>query len=325
VKILLAGATGAIGRPLVRHLVDAGHEVVALTRRPEKVAELDQAGARGVVCDVCDREALFAITADTRPDVVVDETTDLPQRYDGRRLRGFYDGMARLRLIGTPNLMEAAHDAGARLVFQSIAFAYRPEPGRPGTEQRLRTEDDPIFGFDAPAPWNWAMPVIGALEQRAVGYGGLVLRYGLFYGPHTHFMPGAQMYEEVRKRRMPIPGGGTGVGSFIHVDDAAAATVNAIEQPDVSGILNVVDDEPMALRHWVPAFAESIGAPKPLRVPLFVAKLATGPLPLHYATTLPGTSNARARETLGWAPAYPSVREGFRAEPTRLERIEYSA
>lgn len=321
-KILLAGATGAIGRPLVRRLVDAGHEVVALTRSPGKVADLDETGARGVVCDVCDREALFAIATETSPDVVLDETTDLPQRYDGRRMDGFYDGMAPLRLIGTPNLMEAAYETGARLIFQSIALAYRPEPGKAGSEQRLRTEDDPIFGFDGPEPWNWAMPVIGALEQRAVGYGGLVLRYGMFYGPHTHFVPGGQMYEEIRRRRMPIPGRGTGVCSFVHVDDAAAATVRAIGQPDARGILNVTDDAPMAIAEWVPLFAETIGAGKPMRVPQTVAKLATGPLPFHFATTMPGTSNARAKQTLGWAPAYPSVREGFRSAPPRLERTE---
>ena len=324
-KILLAGATGAIGRPLVRRLVDAGHEVVALTRRPEKVAELDQAGARGVVCDVCDRDALDAIAKETRPDVVVDETTDLPQRYDGRTMRGFYDGMAPLRQVGTPNLIQAAQDTGARILFQSIAFAYRPDAGVPGNEQRPRTEDDPVYGADAPEPWNVAMPIIGALEQRVVEAGGLVLRYGMFYGPHTHFTPGGQMYEEVRKRRLPIPGGGTGVCSFIHDDDAAAATVAAIERPDITGILNVTDDAPMAMKDWVRAFAEAIGAPEPLRVPRLVAKVASGPLPFHFATAMPGTSNSRAKEALDWAPAYRTLRDGLRAAPTRLERTEYSA
>jgi nucleoside-diphosphate-sugar epimerase len=326
VKILLAGATGAIGRPLVARLVDAGHEVVALTRRPGKVAELDAAGARGVACDVCEREQLIAIAHETRPDVVVDETTDLPQRYDGRRMRGFYDGMTKLRLQGTPNLMDAAHETGARLVFQSVAFAYRPDgdPPAPGSEQRLRTEDDEVYGHEAPEPWNLAMPAIAALEQRVVGSGGLVLRYGYFYGPGTHFAPGGQFHEEVRKRRMPVPGRGTGVFSFIHVDDAAAATARAIETPEAAGILNLVDDDPIPLGEWVPLFADAIGAARPLRVPLFLAKLATGPLPLHFATTLPGTSNARAKQALGWQPAYPSVREGFRAAPTRLERTEYA-
>ena len=322
-KILLAGATGAIGRPLVRRLVDAGHEVIALTRRPERLRDLDDAGAKGVVCDVCDRAQLLAIATDARPDVVVDETTDLPQRYDGRRMKGFYDGMARLRLQGTPNLMDAAHETGARLIFQSVAFAYRPGDG-PGTSQRLRTEDDPVYGPEAPEPWNLAMPAIAALEQRAAGSGGLVLRYGMFYGPGTHFAPGGQMYEEVKRRRTPIPGRGTGVFSFIHVDDAAQATAQAIEHPDATGILNVVDDEPLALNDWVPLFAETIGARKPMRVPLWIARLATGPLPYHFATTLPGVSNARAREALGWTPAYVSAREGFRAAPTRLERTEYA-
>jgi nucleoside-diphosphate-sugar epimerase len=322
-RILLAGATGAIGRPLVTRLVGAGHDVVALTRRPEKVAELDAAGAHGARCDVCDRDALLRIAHDARPDVVVDETTDLPQRYDGRRMRGFYDGMARLRLQGTPNLMDAAHETGARLLFQSVAFAYRPDPG-PGTGQRLRTEDDPVFGPEAPEPWNLAMPAIAALEQRAAGSGGLVLRYGMFYGPGTHFAPGGQMYEEIRRRRMPVPGRGTGVFSFVHVDDAAAATARAIETPEASGILNVVDDDPIALGDWVPLFASAIGARRPLRAPLWLARLASGPLPLHFATTMPGASNARARELLGWRPAYPSVREGFRAAPTRLERAEYA-
>ena len=323
-KILLAGATGAIGRPLVAGLVDAGHEVVALTRSPDKVAALEQAGAQGVVCDVVDRDALFAIVRDARPDVVLDETTDLPQRYDGRTMKGFYDGMARLRLIGTPNLMEAAYEVGARLIFQSVAFAYKPDPGRPGTAQRLRTEDDPIYAFDGPEPWNWAMPLIGALEQRAVGYGGLVLRYGWFYGPGTHFVPGAQMHDEISRRRMPVVGRGTGVFSFIHVDDAAAATVAAVEHPELSGILNVVDDEPIAMAEWVPRFAESIGAKKPLRVPAAIARPVTAPLPLHCSLTLPGTSNARARELLDWTPAYTSVREGFGSRPTRLERTEYA-
>lgn len=312
-KILLAGATGAIGRPLVARLVAGGHEVVALTRDPGKLPGLERAGATGVHCDVCDRGRLEAVARDARPDVVLDETTDLPQRYDGRRMRGFYDGMARLRLVGTPNLMDVAHDLGARLVFQSVAFAYRPDrTGAPGTSQRPRTEDDPIFGFEAPEPWNWAMPLIGALEQRATGLRGLVLRYGMFYGPHTHFAPGGQMYEEVKARRMPVAGRGTGVFSFIHVDDAAAATVRAIETPEATGVLNVVDDEPAALGDWLPVFARSIGARRPLRVPRAVARLASGPLPLHFATTMPGASNARARELLGWAPAHPSLAAGLR-------------
>jgi nucleoside-diphosphate-sugar epimerase len=230
--------------------------------------------------------------------------------------------MTELRLRGTPNLMDAANQAGARIVFQSIALAYAPDTPA-GVPARLHTEDDPIFGAEAPAPWNVAMPAIAALEERAVDSGGLVLRYGMFYGPHTHFAPGGQQYEDVRRRRFPLPGRGTGVCSFIHVDDAAAATVAAIAA-GATGILNVVDDEPIALHEWLALYAQTIGAKTPLRAPLWLARLVSGPLPLHFATTLPGASNAKAKRELGWAPGYSSVREGFRrASPTRLARTEY--
>jgi nucleoside-diphosphate-sugar epimerase len=318
-KVLLAGATGAIGRPLVRRLLDAGHDVVGLTRRADRAADLDRTGARGVVCDVCDRAALMRIAEEAAPDVVVDQTTDLPQRYDARRMRGFYDRMGTLRVQGSPNLMDAAQATGARSIFQSVAFLYAPD----GTN-RLRTEDDPPYGAQAPEPWNLALPAIVALEGRVVDLGGLVLRYGFFYGPGTHFDAGGQFHHDVSRRRTPIVGRGTGSLSFIHVDDAAAATVKAIESPDVRGILNVVDDDPQAMRDWLPLYAASLGAKRPLRAPLWLAKLVSGPLPLHFATTLQGASNERARRELGWAPAYPSVREGFRASPTRLERTEYA-
>jgi 2-alkyl-3-oxoalkanoate reductase len=313
VKVLLAGATGAIGRPLVRRLVDAGHDVVGLTRRPDRAAALERAGAQGVVCDVCDRAALLRIADEAAPDVVVDETTELPQRYDARTMRGFYDGMAPLRLQGSPNLIDAAQATGARSMFQSVAFLYAPD----GTD-RLRTEDDPPFGPEAPEPWNLALPAITALERRVTDLGGLVLRYGFFYGPGTHFDAGGQFHHDVGRRRTPIVGGGSGVFSFIHVEDAAAATVRAIETP-VGGILNVVDDEPLAMRDWLAIYAASLGAKPPRRVPRWLAKRLSGPLPVHFATTLQGASNARAGRELGWAPAYPSLREGLRAASTRRE------
>jgi nucleoside-diphosphate-sugar epimerase len=304
-RILLGGATGAIGRPLVPGLVAAGHEVIGLTRRPERIADLEAAGARGVVCDVIDRDATLALADEVRPDLVLDETTALPQFFDARRMDEFYAGMVELRLRGTPNLIEAAERTGARIAFQSIAFLYAP-----GDNGRPRTEDDPTYDQDAPFPWNLALPMIVALEQRVAGMGGLVLRYGWFYGPGTHFDEG-QTALDVRRRRMPIVGRGTGMWSFIHVDDAAAATVAAVEA-GLTGIVNVVDDEPLAMREWLPAYARSLGAKKPLRVPAWpVRRLA--PLAAHYATTLPGASNARARSELGWAPRFRSAREGFRA------------
>jgi 2-alkyl-3-oxoalkanoate reductase len=303
-KVLLAGATGAIGRPLTRRLVEAGHEVVGLTRRPERVGEIEAAGARGVACDVIDRKATLAVVREARPDVVVDQTTALPQRYDARKMWKFYEGMVALRIQGSPNLIEAAQEVGARSVFQSIAFMYAPDG-----EGRLRTEDDPPYESDAPFPWDLALPAIIALERRVVDIGGLVLRYGMFYGPGTHFDDG-QIAQDVKKRRMPIVGKGTGVFSFVHVDDAAAATVVALER-EATGILNVVDDEPLPMREWLPDYAKATGSPKPLRVPAWLVKRMGMPLALHWATTMPGASNARVRD-LGWVPRRPSLREGIR-------------
>lgn len=305
-KVLLAGATGAIGRPLVPRLVAAGHEVTGLTRRPERIAAIEEAGARGIVCDVIDRRATLAVADEVAPDVVLDETTLLPQRYDARHMDQFYEGMVDLRLRGTPNLIEAAQRTGARIAFQSVAFMYAPG----GDNGRLRTEDDPPYEQDPPFPWNLALPAIIALERRVVDLDGLVLRYGMFYGPGTHFDEG-QIAHDVKRRRMPIVGRGTGVFSFIHVDDAAAATVAALER-GLTGILNVVDDEPLPMREWLPAYAKAIGAPRPLRVPAWpVRKLA--PLAAYWATALPGASNQRARTEAGWAPRYRSLREGLAA------------
>jgi 2-alkyl-3-oxoalkanoate reductase len=301
-KVLLAGATGAIGRPLTKRLVEAGHEVTGLTRNRARVREVEAAGARGAVCDVLDRKAVLAVAEETRPDVVMDQTTALPQRYDPRHMERFYEKMVPLRLQGSPNLVEAAQAVGAKCVFQSVAFMYAPGNGR------VCTEDDPPYERDAPFPWDLALPAIIALERRVVDIGGLVLRYGMFYGPGTHFDTG-QIAEDVRKRRFPIIGKGTGTFSFIHVDDAATATVAALER-DAAGILNVVDDEPIAMSEWLPELARAKGARKPLRAPAWLVRRMGMPLAVHWALTMPGASNARMRE-LGWAPARPSVRQGF--------------
>ena len=206
---------------------------------------------------------------------------------------------------GTPNLIEAAQATSARIAFQSIAFMYAPNGNG-----RLCTEADPPCERDAPFPCDLALPAIIAIEKRVVDLGGLVLRYGMFYGPGTHFDDG-QIARDVKRRRMPVVGKGTGVFSFIHVDDAAAATVLALER-ELTGILNVVDDEPLPMREWLPHYAKAIGAPRPLRVPAFpVRKLA--PLAAHWATTMPGASNERARRELGWAPERRSLREGVAA------------
>lgn len=307
-RVLLAGATGAIGRPLVRRLVEAGHDVVGLTRRADRVAGLEAAGARGVVCDVLDLDSLRRAAADAQPDLVMDQTTDLPQRYDPRHMDVFYRGMTPLRLIGSPNLLDVAREQGARHVFQSIAFTYPPDG-----PDRLRTEDDPLWLEGAPAPWDSALPMIAAQERRTVAWGGQVQRYGFFYGPGTHFDRGGQFHDDITRRRLPIVGRGEGMGSFIHVEDAAAAAVAALDHPE-PGILNVVDDHPMPAREWIPIAARALGARPPRRVPAFVARPIAGPMGMHVSTTMPGVSNARAKERLGWAPQYPSVLDGLRAD-----------
>ncbi len=206
---------------------------------------------------------------------------------------------------GAPISSAAAAAASARLIFQSVAFLYAPD-----ADARPRSEDDPPYLDGAPYPWDAALPPIVALERRCVALGGVVLRYGMFYGPGTHLDGDNQMAADLRKRRFPIVGPGSGMASFIHVEDAAAATVKALDWPG-SGILNVVDDTPMPLREWVPVAAAALGAPKPLRVPTFLARWLSGPLPVHMATTMPAVSNARARRELDWAPRYPSLREGL--------------
>jgi nucleoside-diphosphate-sugar epimerase len=304
-RILLAGATGAVGRPLVRRLVEAGHEVVGLTRRPERVRALGEAGARGVLCDVTDLEAVRAAARDAEPELVMDQTTDLPQRYDPRRMDLFYKGMGPLRLIGSPNLLDVARELGARHVFQSIAFSYPPEG-----PARLRTEEDPIWTDGAPRPWDFALPMIGALEHRTVAHGGMVLRYGFFYGPGTHLDEGGQFHVDAHRRRLAVVGKGTGMTSFIHVDDAAAAAVAAVER-FAPGILNVVDDRPQPAREWIPRFAEQVGAPTPMRIPAIVARPLAGPMGMHFMKTMPGVSNARAKERLGWSPRFPTFADGL--------------
>ena len=306
-RVLVAGATGAIGRPLVRQLVEAGHEVVGLTRSEAKVADIEATGARGVVCDVCDRKAVLAVVGGAQPHVVMDQTTALPQTYDARRMDLFYRGMVGLRTRGTPNVFEAAQRQGARLFFQSVAFLYAPNGSA-----APKNEDDPPFLEDAPYPWDIALPPIVALEERALDLDGVVLLYGIFYGPGTHWDAGNQLAKDLRRRRLPVVGRGGGMGSFIHVEDAAAATVRALDW-EGSGILNVVDDHPMPAREYTPAIAQVLGAKRPLRVPTFLARLASGPLPVHMATTMPAVSNAKARRELGWQPRYPSVVDGLRA------------
>jgi nucleoside-diphosphate-sugar epimerase len=307
VRVFVAGATGAIGRPLVPRLVEAGHEVVGMTRSPERAESLRAAGAEPAVCDALDAEAVRAAVAEARPDVLVHQLTDLPQEFS---VRYRYGQTGPLRGEGTRNLIEAGLAAGARrLVAQSIAFLYRPEGGP------VKDEDAPTLTPDD-ARGHFAETIRGTLELERLttateGLDGLVLRYGFFYGPGTWYARGTGLAREFERRRFPVIGDGGGVFPFVHVDDAASATVAAVER-GAPGIYNVVDDEPAPAREWVPAFAEALGAKPPRRVPAWLARLVAGRTNATMATTMRGASNAKARRELGWEPRYPSWRQGFR-------------
>jgi 2-alkyl-3-oxoalkanoate reductase len=290
--------------------VAAGHEVTGSTRSPEKAEAIGAHGANGVVVDVFDAAALRAVMAEAAPEVVVHELTSLPERFEPRR-KDLYDATNRVRTDGTGNLIEGARAAGARrFICQSIAFSYAPQPGR------LHEEDDPLF-TEAPSPFGEATGAVAHMERAvldATGMDGLILRYGWFYGPGTYYADDGAMAQDVRRRRFPVVGKGTGIFSFIHVDDAAAATVAAVGR-GAPGVYNVVDDDPAPLREWLPVYARAIGAKPPRRVPLWLARLIAGGFVATMSTTLRGASNAKAKRELGWEPRWTSWREGFRAAP----------
>ncbi len=305
-RVFVAGATGAIGRPLVPRLVAAGHEVTGTTRSEGRARDLRAAGARAAVCDALDAPALRAAVAEASPEVIVHQLTALPHRFEPRDA-SLYDATNRLRREATRTLVEAAREAGARVVCQSIAFAYAPV-GSP-----IKEENDPLF-TDAAEPFGTAVAAIAAMERRVLEAGGIVLRYGWFYGPGTFYGAAGSMTADVRRRRFPVVGRGSGISSFIHTDDAAEATLAAVERGP-AGAYNIVDDEPAPMREWLPVFAAANAAPRPLRVPVFLARLIAGRFAAGMATELRGASNAKARSELGWEPRWRSWREGFVQAP----------
>ena len=305
-RVFVAGASGAIGRPLIPKLVAAGHEVTGMTRSDASAEAIRHAGAHAAVVDVFDADAVRAAAEEAGAEVVVHELTALPDRFDFRK-KDLYAPTNRLRTEGTRNLLDAARAAGARrFVSQSIAFAYRNDGGR------VKIEEDPLLE-DAPGPFGSGVRALRAMEAMvlgAEGMDGLVLRYGFFYGPGTHYAEDGAMVADVRRRRLPIVGKGTGVFSFIHVEDAADATVAAVER-GAPGAYNVTDDEPAAMSAWVRVLAEAAGARRPLRVPVWLAKLVGGRQAADFASELRGASNEKAKRELGWQPAHPSWRTGF--------------
>jgi nucleoside-diphosphate-sugar epimerase len=303
-RVLVSGASGAIGRFLIPQLVEAGHEVTGMTRRQDRADDLARLGAQGVVVDALDREAVRRVVLDAAPEAVIDQLTSLPRDYDLRDPH-LYDANDEIRSKGTPALHDAAREAGARrFVMQSIAFLYAPEG------DWVKTEDARMW-LDAPPPFDRGIRVLHDNEQRITGdpdVEGVVLRYGFFYGPGTYHASDGSIAQQVRKRRYPIVGRGAGVSSFIHLHDAASATVAALDRG--RGVYNIVDDEPARARDWLPVYAQAIGAKQPRRIPAWLARLLAGRI-AGAAGELRGASNAKAKAELGWRPALPSWREGF--------------
>jgi nucleoside-diphosphate-sugar epimerase len=307
-RVFVAGATGAIGKQLVPRLVAAGHEVHGMTRSAAKRAMLEELGASPVVANALDRGQVVEAIGRTRPEVIVHQLTAIGE-LDLRHFDRAFALTNRLRTEGTDNLLAAAQAAGVqRFVAQSYFATYARVGGA------VKSEED---AFD-PAPAREMVETIAAirhLEEAVLGARwteGIVLRYGGFYGPGTSLAPGAEQYEAVRRRKFPLIGDGRGVWSFIHIADAAEATVAAVERGR-RGLYNVVDDEPAPVAVWLPALAEQLGAKKPFRVPRLLGRLLAGEAGVVMMTELRGASNAKAKRELAWRPAHPSWRQGFAA------------
>ena len=309
-RVFLAGAGGALGRRLVPLLVEQGHAVTAMTRSVGRLDALRQAGAEPVICDALDAAAVRAAVSAAEPEVVVHELTALSAMGAGRNFDKTFAATNRLRTEGTDNLLAAARAAGAR---RFVAQSYAGWPyAREGSA--VKSEDDPLDP-NPPADARKSLAAIRHLEAAVLGASdleGIVLRYGNFYGPGTSLDRDGRHTQMVKKRQFPLVGNGTGIWSFIHVDDAAAATVAAIERGR-PGVYNIVDDEPAPIAEFLPVFVSIVGARPPRRLPTWLARLAAGQQAVSMMTATRGASNAKARRELGWEPSYSSWRQGFQA------------
>ncbi len=299
-RVFVAGGSGVLGRRLLPQLVARGHQVTATTTSRAKLGLLEGLGAEGVVMDGMDAAAVGEAVAAAKPDVVVNQMTALSAAHAGkpnlRKPDGFFAKTNQLRSKGNDHLLAAAEATGAaHFIAQSHASMNGAHEG-----SWVKTEEDPL----------WLNPggrAIGQMEQSVVAAGGAVLRYGGFYGPGAT----DDQVEMVRKRQFPLVGAGTGHFSWVHLDDAAAATVLAVEQ-QAKGIFNIVDDEPAPVSEWLPYLAEVVGARPPRRVPTWLARLLAGEMAVAMVTEGRGFSNAKAKRELGWELRYPSWRQGFK-------------
>jgi nucleoside-diphosphate-sugar epimerase len=299
-RVFVAGASGAIGTRLVPQLVERGHEVIGSSRSAEKAERVRGLGAEPVVLDLLDPAAVRDAVATARPDAIVHQATALSGLSDFKHFDRSFAATNRLRTTGTDALLAAARECDVtHVVAQSYAgWPYAREGGP------VKSEDDPLDPSPV-AQMRETLVAIRHLEESVTAAGGVALRYGGFYGS-----PDDAQLEPVRRRRFPIVGDGSGVWSFVHLDDAAAATVLALER-GAAGIYNVVDDEPAPVREWLPALAAAIGAKPPRRVPRWLARLAAGDAGIVLMTEARGASNRKAKEELGWTLRRPSWRQGF--------------
>lgn len=308
-RIFVAGATGAVGQNLLPMLVAAGHEVIGSTRSPSKAAAIERTGAEVVVMDGLDRESVRRAIGESTPNVVVHQMTSLAALKSMKKFDQEFATTNRLRSEGTDLLLAAAEESGVeRFIAQSFTGWTNERSG-----SLIKDESDPLDPTPT-QPSRETLAAIRHVEQvvPAAALEGLVLRYGLFYGPGTSIAPGGDTLEAIRKRRVPIIGDGAGLSSFIHTYDAATATARAIDH-GAPGLYNIVDDEPAASSVWLPYVAEVLGVKPPMRVPTWLGRAAAGEHVVSMMTLARGSSNAKAKRDLDWQLKYPSWRDGFQA------------
>jgi nucleoside-diphosphate-sugar epimerase len=308
-KVLLAGATGALGKQLVPRLVADAHEVVGITRTESKLGMLRELGAAGVVADLLDPEQVARVVAEAEPEVIIHQLTALNRDFDVKHFDRTFEETNRLRTEATDHLLAAGRAVGVKR-FIAQSFTSWPYARTGGA---VKTEDDPLDP-NPPAAMRQSMRAIRHLESAVTGADwteGIVLRYGGFYGPGTSMSrEGGPQVETIRKRRFPVVGDGGGIWSFVHIEDAADATVAAVTHGR-RGIYNIVDDDPAPVSEWLPAAARAVGAPAPRHVPRWLGRIAAGESGVVMMTEMRGASNEKAKRELGWAPRHPSWREGF--------------
>jgi nucleoside-diphosphate-sugar epimerase len=319
-KIMLAGASGAMGRALVPLLVRAGHDVVGMVQRPRSVEVVHALGAEPRTVDALDAEAVLRCFRETRPQVVIHQLTAIPAALDMRHFDRDFALTNLLRTEGTRNLLAAAVDVGAtHFLTQSFAgWTYgrsrngnKPVPTKPGT--KLKTEEDPLDP-DPPAKLRSTLDAQKTLERAVLSESritGTVLRYGPFYGPHTSIAKDGSVVQAVRRRKLPVVGEGAGVWSFVHIEDAASATAAAVESGR-GGVYNVVDDEPAPVSEWLSFLAHCAHAQPPRQVSAWMARLLIGEHAVAMMNEIRGVSNAKIKRELGWTPRWPTWRDGFR-------------